>query len=413
MRRAPAIAVGLGLVALVAGCRSEAESFGLHLTWDVDCPTGGDATTTCGDIAVTCDAHALVRIVPDEPGGLPYYSQCVALVGAADACALAELPIVPSQPIPNQMVRVQVAVWSDEQLRGRAVGPDGCPEDVQFLLNGRPNPNIQDPQLVPALGGEIYFPVGDRYEARVPLSCVRHDLLAQEACREKPIIRATVREPLSFGAVQPEVADEIDVRFGEAMEDGEGGWDLDDVEELVRPAGASDAVWSNRLIGELPDPVACVEVLLRETRATLAATCQASSAAAVSDNQLALTGFVVRKALVAELLHALRLDDVPTTGLVLGLVIDHRNRPVAGARVGVTPSSTIVYPSADFERADLDATSATGIFLSTTAAFDSTWSAIDVSGVADDGSARGGLIGDHVSVVLVRLNEPIGGGQAR
>jgi hypothetical protein len=408
--RAAALAVALAFA--LAACSSEAESFRLHLSWQqggaLACPTGDDGVASCSSIPITCDARVLVRIAPSAEGGVPFYSQCYRITNATDACALGGLSIVPSSPIPNEMVRVQVAVWSDEQLLGKPLADNGCPEDVAFDVTGKPSTQVQDPALVPALGGEIYFPVGDRREALVPLACPRHDWLDLPACLDKPIVRATVREPLSFATVTPAVADQIDVRFGAPRPDGEGAWTLGaDLELLVRAAGSSEAVWSNRLVGAAPDPTACAEVLLRETQATLAATCQTT---VIADGSLPLTGFVVRKTLVAELLHALELDDVPASGLVLGVVVDHLNRPVAGARVGVTPASEIVYPTATFEPSGLQVTSATGIFLSTAAPFDAGWSAVDPSGVGDDRSARGGLIADHVTVVMIRLNPPIGGG---
>lgn len=393
-------------LALVAGaCSSEAESFTLHLTWRAAapyaCPTDLDGFATCAQIPISCGARVLVRILPRDEGGLPYYSQCYQLEEATDACALAELGILPSQPIPNEMVRVQVAVWSDAQLGGGE-----CPEDVAFDDFGNPSfAGVADPLLVPALGGEIYFPVGDRREARVPLACPRPDQLAVDACRGNPIVYATVREPLSFATVVPDIADRIDVNFGAPVPDGVGGWTLHTgLERLVRATGASDAVWSRRLEQDVP-AVGCVETSLSETSATRAATCQD---AVDHDGRVDVTGFVVRKSLVAQLLRALDLADVPSTGLVLGVVIDHLNRPVAGAKVTVAPTTPIAYPTAAFDHVGLDSTSSTGIFLSTDAPFDTAWSATDASGVRDDGKARGGLITDHVSVVIIRLNAPLG-----
>ena len=99
MRRAAitALALAFAAVAVIAGgCRSEAETFSLRLSWDQlgnqACPTGDDGVATCSTISISCDAHVLIRIMPLE-GAVPYYSHCYALSGGDDACALAELEI--------------------------------------------------------------------------------------------------------------------------------------------------------------------------------------------------------------------------------------------------------------------------------------------------------------------------------
>ena len=416
--RARSAALVLAGAAMLSGCRSEAESFRLRLTWLQDgalgCPAADGAEATCSSIPMSCDARVLIRIVPDEIGGVPYYSQCFRLTDPVDACALADLDILPSA-IPNEMVRVQVAVWSEEQLATVPVsqlGDNGCPENLFFDGSGQPLVQVEEPFPVPALGGEIYFPVGDRREAEVRLACPRHDWLDLEACRlDKPFVHATIRDPSSWATVDPVEADKIEVRFGAPMPDGAGGWTLGaGLEFLERAPGSEGAVWSKRLEGELPDSVGCVEVFLREPGTTLAATCQD---VAVVDGEVEVSGFVVRKGLVDRVLRALALDDVPAEGLVVGIVVDHLNVPVAGARVTVSPATPIAYPTDDFDHIGLNATSSTGIFLATEAPFDTGWSAMTASGVGDDGRARGGLLADHVTVVIVRMNPPLGGGEAR
>ncbi len=400
-------------LALAGGCSSEAESFSLRLTWSqpgeaLACPTGGGVVASCATIPMSCDARVLVSIVP-RAGGVAYHSHCYRLTGATDACALADLAIVPSSPIPNQMVKLQVAVWSEEQLAGLGLDPDACPEAPQFDDYGRPLV-LAAPALVPALGGQILFPVGDRHVAEVELGCPRHDLLDLDSCRQgAPRIEATIRDPQSWASVPPELADLIDVRFRAPTANGKGGWDLSPggVTPLV-PSAGGELTWGGPLADEVP-ALGCLRVGFSEPRSTPAAICHDT---AVTSGLLAVEGFVVRKALVDKLLAALGVADFPDAGLVLGIVVDDRNNRVAGAKVTVN-DGTVEYPTVDFQHVGLDATSASGLFLSRDAPFDAVWQGTSASGVGDDHAARGGLIVGHISVVVVRLTPPIGGKQTR
>ncbi len=401
-----AIAVAL---ALVGGCSSEAETFALRLTWAQDgnqaCPHAADAAATCASIPISCDARVRIRItdaITDEV----FYSRCYPLTGITDACDLRDLPLETSAPIPNRMAKVQVMVWSAAQL---AVVPglpaDGCPDTAEFDRTGQPLLPV-GPIPMPALGGEIYFPVGDRRVAEVELGCPRHDLLDLAACRMgAPLLQATVRDPLSWASVDRTLVDSLDVRFGAPTADGKGGWNLGlgDLESLTASAGG-ELVWSKRLTQALPN-LGCLRVLLSESRSTPAAICHDI---AVSGGTINLEGFMVKKTLVNKLLFALDLADFPPEGLVLGVVVDSHNNRVAGARVSVS-SGELAYPTDDFQHVGLDSTSASGLFLSTDAPFDAVWHGQDASGIGDDGTARGGLIGDHLTVVVIRLNTPLGG----
>ena len=183
------------------------------------------------------------------------------------------------------------------------------------------------------------------------------------------------------------------------------GWSLisNDLETLAQSVGG-ELVWTTRLEREVP-ALGCLEVDHSEPRSTPVAICRDT---AVVDGTLRVEGYVVRKALVDLVLDALVLDDFPTTGVVLGIVVDHQNNRVEGARV-LTSEGSVAYPTADFQHVGLDSTSSSGMFLSTSAPFGSVWRATHPGGVGDDGTARGGLITDHLSVVVIRLNAPIGG----
>ena len=407
MRRAAILALAVvAVVAVVSGCRSEAETFSLRLSWDQlgnqSCPVGDDGVATCSTIPISCDAHVLIRIMPLE-GAVPYYSQCYALSGVDDACALAELEIEPSQPIPNEMVRVQVAVWADDQLVDGA-----CPDAALFDEAGEPQTGVAAPAVVPALGGEIYFPVGDRRVAEVPLACPRANLLDTLACRANaPTVEATVSYLRSRTIVPIEETGSLLVHFGAATPNGDGGWRLNTNElDPLRAMGAV-VVWQARLLHPRPE-LGCVRVQILDPATAGSATCQDIS---VDADPIKAAGYVVDQIQIDDALRALGMTRLPPDGLVMGVVVDHRNVRVGGATVTVAPAAQIAYPDESSNGTGQATTSSTGVFLSTDASLGSRWHGSVPNGVGDDGTATGGVIAGHVSVVIVRLNPPIGGKQ--
>src|SRR5204862_6273500 len=90
---------------------------------------------------------------------------------------------------------------------------------------------------------------------------------------------------------------------------------------------------------------ACLQVLKVEGRQAAALQCRPLTAPVPT--ALDLTGFLISKATQDELLNAIGMTDVPSAGLVVGIVIGPDGTPVAGASVNDEAGSTVEYLSAD------------------------------------------------------------------
>lgn len=406
--------VVLALAACVAGC-DDSVQFRLRLEWQraglaQSCPTNSDNRYTCAAIPMTCDIRVRVRII-GASNGTPYYSECFTIQTDGDACQLADMPIA-ARAIPNEMVRVQVIVWTEDELArvGGFTETDGCPVTTEFNIGGLPrlgeNPTNEDPPdlPVPALGGEAYFAVGESPVATVTLGCPRWDTLDAASCQSNAIpIEATIRNPLTFGSVsRMGDAPLMDVRFGAPVSNGRGGVIVDLGEQFFTPAlpfsPSGALVWRGTLL-EPPSGTRC----LRADRQGVAAPTITCFPIANAAAPIRVDGYLVGRMMVTSLLMLLSLDDVPEEGLVFGVVVDAAGNPVQGATVATSGNATVVYPANDLRTVSFTGTDTQGYFLSTNAPFNSTWSASVPGGLMGDGEARGGLVDFHISFVVIRL----------
>lgn len=397
--------VGLGAL---AGC-DDSVRFRLRLEWQRGgaqaCPTTTDGRYSCTALPLSCDVRVRVRII-NTSDGQPHYSECFTIQNNADACLLADLPISP-QPVPNEMVRVQVIVWTVEELVRSGIdltGTDGCPATTEFAA-GFPklvgNPTEPENVPVPALGGETYFAVGDSPVATVTLGCARWDTLDAPSCQASAIpLEATIRDPRTFGSVLRMQASDMEVRFGEPVANGDGTYRVDLGPSFFTPALSYTPSGTLLWQGTLTDPPTgrrCLRVAAQGVAAPTIACFEVPVGSPVRAD-----GFLVGRVMLRDLLDLRMLSDLPEEGMVLGVVIDAAGQPVRGAVVSTT-GATVVYPDDNLQTVGFAATDSRGYFLSTDAAFDSTWRAT-AGGLMSDGSTRGGLVDDHVTVVVVRLD---------
>ncbi len=410
--------LALAAIAGSAGCSSEAETFRLRLTYAQDgaqaCPRPDGAPATCAAITMRCSVRFLVRIT-DATGTETLYSSCRTLERVGDACALSELPLEASAPLVNGMSRIQVAVWPEDQLTPHeasdaapgdpdALVPGACPEDVRFA-RGQPMLAVDDEDAwkVPALGGEIFFPIGDRRVAEVELGCPRYDQLDTATCRNAaPEIRANLRDLLSWTLLPP--SEQVDVWFGEPMLSVDETWTLNLADRVpLMPSGGSQGDWTGRLARVAP-PFGCVVVRELAASTVPIATCDEVT---VVNGMTSLDGYLVVKDRVNRLRRVIGLSEFPSSGMVLGVVLGDNNTGVAGVRI--TSPVEVAYPTEDFEQVGLNETSANGTFISTSAPFETAWAATGPGGLVDDGTARGGLVAEHLTVVVVRMRQSSGG----
>jgi hypothetical protein len=196
------------------------------------CPTMSDGSYTCEAIPMTCDVRVRVRIV-GATNDETYFSECYRIENNGDACLLADLPIAPRE-IPNEMVKVQVIVWTVEELEASGIDlslTDGCPVTTPFELSGLPRlaqvPTSESPprEPVPAMGGQSYFQVGQSPVATVTMGCGQWDSLNALVCRDNSVtLEATIRDPRTFSSVTRMQSEIMEVRFGVPEDNGEGGY---------------------------------------------------------------------------------------------------------------------------------------------------------------------------------------------
>ena len=394
-------AVAILAVALLAGCGNP-DRFSLHLAWSDTlgrqiCPMNEAQAFSCTAIPVSCDALVRLRIVDDADDSRVFFNECFPLPAGGDLCGLGGLQIPPGIEIPNQMVRIQLQVWSVDQLIDplHPERPPACPLAPEFDEQGLP---LLDAPT-PAVGGEIYFPVGKSEVAQLRLGCPDYDQLDTDQCRNRQItVDAAVLVPGSWRSVNTIEAMNLDVRFGRPIQSDDGVWrlPLSELTDLV-PTDDGELRWRKSVPGPI-DGLRCLHVLQGEELTTAVATCQ--DPVVLPAAVLPMIGFRVERQQLEKL--TLLQGSFPTEGLVLGLVVDADNHPVAG--VAVTPSTgTVIYPNVTLDGLEAGATSVNGLFLSVGTPLLTRGEAAGTDGSIADGSARGGQIAGHLTIVVVRM----------
>lgn len=404
--RAAAAAV---LVALAA-C-SEPDAFQLRLTWrDGDtyaCPVqAGDRT--CDAVPVSCAARVWLRVLSAD-GATVYHTSCTDIPEGDDLCKLRDVPL-PAIELPNRMVRIQMLVWSVDELE--RAGYDGstaalrCPANASFDLRGAPRLAVP----TPAVGGEIFFPVGQREVAELPLFCPDYDQLDTVACRNRSV---TLDATAYFASGPPRrvmemFADDLDVRWGTPTINEEGDWVLD-FDDLIALESAPDAHWTQTVPGPLED-IGCVRVLTQDPPTTATATCAPPPSLPV--DPVPVIGFRLdpsREDAVIALYRELTgtaVPGFPETGMVLGFVVDPGNNAIEGAVVTPSGPGTVVYPilpsDGSFPSYRTDATGPGGYFLSVDAPHGTVWTA-DAPGRVTAVPGHAGRIRFHLSTTVVRM----------
>lgn len=401
----------LVVLAVLAAACGDPDQFSLRITWSAGpeqaCPVAsGAAAPGCAAVARSCGAKARLRVVDAVDDTRVYYSGCFDVPAGADMCGLRELPLPGGIVIPNQMVRIQLAVWSDDVLAAADLpaGAD-CPATAHFDALGFPQQTVdlQPPEPVPALGREIYFPVGQREVATLELGCTDLDQLDTVSCRTRNLhVDATVEVPGSWRVVRADEAADLQVSFGPTTE--RGGETLLVASNLARLAlqAGPEPHWR----ADLPGPIEglrCLQLFEVAPDATPVASCAAVSSG--DAGTLAVLGYWPDPTLIDRVVALFDSANegigFPPGGLVLGFVVDQNDQPVVNAIV--TPSAgTVLYPSLTLDGWEPVSTSASGIFVSADVPIGATWRAA-APGLLDDGTARGGIIANHVTVVVLRV----------
>jgi hypothetical protein len=263
----------LGALALAA-CEDSVQ-FRLRFEWQREtadgsaqaCPRLPNGDYSCSAIPLSCDVRVRVRIV-GATNDETYFYDCFAIENPGTACQLADIPIAP-RAIPNEMVRIQVIMWTLDELMDSGFNPqgtDGCPVTTPFDAGGLPRlgGNPVQPgaprEPVPALGGEAYFLVGQSPIATVTLGCPQYPSLDAIECRDNTQrIQASILDPINGLSVPPPRVEEMMVvRYG-VPEEKEDGYVIVDsnLSPVLAETRNGPLVW-NGILTEAPGEVGCM-----------------------------------------------------------------------------------------------------------------------------------------------------------
>ncbi len=375
--------------------------------------------TSCSDVTMACRAAISIRIFnPSEPAS-PYITVCQELTGQPNLCSIAGVDLPqPAVPVDAQTLEVEVAVYPSNRLTTDSLtGQLICPSDVAFDAHGFPEAAIQPCdastgvcQPTPAIGGVAFYHPGDA-ETVVDLGCVDLAQLDDLACTGgvAVAVRSSVDDFDTEVSVSSTLADQLTVAIGEpkpvSLTNGDTFYQLNaiDLTPLTRVTGQTVPGWSGTLGSQLA--TACTTVLEDVAGSTTTVRCRPipDSVYTIPNPTIDTSGTRLSKPTLDGILAALGAPSFPSTGLVVGVVLDANGNPQSNLTVS-TSQGTVSYLSAD--RTGLQArTSTNGVFLSEDAPFNSTFS---VSSGGLTASGLGGLIEGKVTVVVLQFEQVAG-----
>lgn len=388
-------------VVLVAACSTPVPT--LSLTWagpatDVngaDPSTGAQAcpAASCEGVPLECASVVSIRVLDPATGKL-YIDQCEDLQvnGKRDMCAIGGIDLRPVS-LPVAKLEVQVAVFSPSETSVGADGARTCPQ-IQYSASGFP----VEAAPTPALGGRAFYHPGDAV-VEVTLGCT--DLSAlNRSCAANAVPADAIVEDFRNGmpltGVDP-TPDSLNVSIGEPQ--GSVGTVVLTSNKLQPLSARGAALWHSDAIGLAFDRYACTVVLENVAQSTSAVTCTVLSTPLEA---LALRGTYLPRDLLETITKALRMSAFPSEGLTVGIVVDSFGDPLPGVVVNADldgKAYAVQYLAGDhFEDSRTDAS---GIFVSTTAPFGTSFDTMAGPGQVSF-HGLGGLIANRATMVVLR-----------
>ncbi|MBP9086352.1 MAG: hypothetical protein KBG15_09540 [Kofleriaceae bacterium] len=354
--------------------------------------------TSCLQIPIQCDAVVSVRIFNPATPLAPYVRICEDLPATENICSLNRLQL-PVTNVPNERLEIQVAVFPKSGVP-RIDNQPVCPTNLQFSPTGKPTGLGQGA----AIAGRAFYSPDDE-QTVVDLGCTDLTLVSGAACAGPTDVQVTasVNDFDSGVFLAPALADSIAVAVGEPKAQtnsltGALEWSMASqfLTALSRTGSAPVPSWA----GASPNRFrtsACINVLEDGAQATSTISCRAANA---STDTVDIQGYRLSRQSLDQILTTLRLLFFPDEGLVIGMVRDFQGNPASGVMVRAS-AGTIAYLSADRSAVGGTVTSSSGIFVSRSAPFETTFSANgNVAPVV------GGLVLGKVTIVLLELMPP-------
>lgn len=394
--------VGLAIALVVAACADPVPRFDVRVQFE----TQRGCTGGCDAYGLGCGGLVGIRIVDAEAPSEVYAQTCIEVDRADSLCSLRDIDVARLRDIPATTVQIQAAVWKPDATRFG--DPMACPTDTMFDLQGVPV--LTNPEL--ALGGAVYFQPGSAPVARVALSCVNANALDSPECLANTIRvdAARVHDVETTLSVPPNQARALDVFIAKPSErvvsPGVFEWIIETQNsfELSLDEAAGVPQWNGAFIADFDDTACILAIDKSATMPTTSAHCVDVSPGITE--LPGMRGWLVSEADLDVFLAALALNAVPSTGFVVGRVVDDLGYPVAD--VSVSPRDLGVWSSVSYLSEDRTTTlntltTSNGYFFSTNAEPNTAWEAQSVDGRQEDGTYRAGLIAGKVSTVQIRL----------
>lgn len=377
----------------------------------------GNPTTDCSAVSMLCPAVLSIRVVPPNDPTVPYISTCEPLTSKT-LCAISRVTLqAPDMPVPEQVLEIQMAVFPRSEVTELPGGMLACPI-AEYGADGFPLANLQPcteedkskcPK-VPAVGGRAYYYPGDE-KTVVDLGCTYLEQLQSRACsgENTVTVSASVTDFDTGFSVSGANAQRLVVSVGEPHPVGDvyvlnstDAKQLDLVSNLTPPVWGKDISFNPATDFRTSK---CVDV--RDVSAQSTSTLTCSPVDAPIGERLDITGVTLSRTTLNQILGALGKPTFPIEGLVVGIVVDAVNSPVAGVRV-VPTTGNVLYLSADRSQLVNGQTSTSGIFLSQDAVFGTQF---ELQGSTTEATiGYGGLVEDKVTIVVIRLKPPSTGG---
>jgi hypothetical protein len=356
---------------------------------------------SCSDVEMPCQAVLDLRIVSASDPTKQFIKVCQVISGRPNLCSIAGIDLPkPTGSVPEQTLAVEVAVYRDDAIPHDPDTSDPiCPDDLEFSPDGLPLSSSPSP----AVGGRAFYHPGDT-ETVVHLGCTDELALQDKACTgaNTTQVTATVDDFDTNVSVPVPLADHLSVFVGEPLPVISGSnivYSLDPVRVrlLDRTVAGPIPGWGAAV--DLPLVSSdCVEVIEDVPQATPSLVCR-------SPVKTDIPGVRLSKATLDQILAALQMTEFPADGLVVGIVLDNAGNPAADATVTTSdPAADIAVLSADRRQVLAGATTSSGIFLSTRAPYNTTFTAH--TGSTNTPTVFGGLVAGKVTIEILQFTQP-------
>lgn len=397
-------------------------------------------TASCEDYEMNCVGALSIRVLPaefDDPPDAGPGQDAGVLVDPAlakaceifndnpattrdpDLCSVGEV-VLDFPDLPAEMVRIQVAIWSADELGTDASGDPLCPE--QDIFNVNPD-GWTDFLPQPAMAGWGYYDLSKVTVAEIDLQCGNPEQLT--ACvDQRTLVNARVENVESLVFIDDTTAADLRVSVAEPVSrQNPMTGDLEyiipaDDHELTLESEGPVPTWVAQ-VDEQFQQIACVEVLNRVVpQSTASVVCKPTSPEERSfslngptqESPAAQAAAYLPKPVLDEILAAAGLAGVPEEGLVIGRVVDHLGSPEANVTVDAVtddPSDgEVLYLDATRTSFNDVQTSNNGYFIAQKVPFGSPWTALSNDGRSERGEYVTGLVVGKITVLVIRLGPP-------